>query len=137
QYIKHREGYNFFSLQHDYDYVMTYSAENVAADYNALFNSEQAPKLVYNKAEKTAMVQDNPSVIISPSSRTDDKDIGAYIRFRLTIRDVATGQTRQEFWNVRLTYRIEPQVEMVSGERNNNPLKFVVTSYVRDKEARG
>ncbi|MCV5126653.1 type IV secretion system protein, partial [Escherichia coli] len=35
QYIKHREGYNFFSLQHDYDYVMTYSAENVAADYNA------------------------------------------------------------------------------------------------------
>ena len=108
QYIKHREGYNFFSLQH-----------------------------VYNKAEKTAMVQDNPSVIISPSSRTDDKDIGAYIRFRLTIRDVATGQTRQEFWNVRLTYRIEPQVEMVSGERNNNPLKFVVTSYVRDKEARG
>ncbi|EBY2317961.1 pilus assembly protein, partial [Escherichia coli] len=26
---------------------------------------------------------------------------------------------------------------MVSGERNNNPLKFVVTSYVRDKEARG
>ncbi|EJU0326239.1 pilus assembly protein, partial [Escherichia coli] len=54
-----------------------------------------------------------------------------------TIRDVATGQTRQEFWNVRLTYRIEPQVEMVSGERNNNPLKFVVTSYVRDKEARG
>ncbi|EKJ4583742.1 MULTISPECIES: VirB8/TrbF family protein, partial [Enterobacteriaceae] len=48
-----------------------------------------------------------------------------------------TGQTRQEFWNVRLTYRIEPQVEMVSGERNNNPLKFVVTSYVRDKEARG
>ena len=98
QYIKHREGYNFFSLQHDYDYVMAYSAENVAADYN---------------------------------------DIGAYIRFRLTIRDVATGQTRQEFWNVRLTYRIEPQVEMVSGERNNNPLKFVVTSYVRDKEARG
>lgn len=51
QYIKHREGYNFFSLQHDYDYVMAYSAENVAADYNALFNSEQAPKLVYNKAE--------------------------------------------------------------------------------------
>ena len=46
-------------------------------------------------------------------------------------------QTVQEFWNVRLTYRIEPQVEMVSGERNNNPLKFVVTSYVRDKEARG
>ena len=137
QYVKRREGYNYFSLQHDYDYVMAYSAENVAADYNALFNSEQAPKLVYNKAEKTAMVQDNPSVIISPSSRADDKDIGAYIRFRLTIRDVATGQTRQEFWNVRLTYRIEPQVEMVSGERNNNPLKFVVTSYVRDKEARG
>ncbi|WP_252098058.1 VirB8/TrbF family protein, partial [Escherichia coli] len=25
QYIKHREGYNFFSLQYDYDYVMTYS----------------------------------------------------------------------------------------------------------------
>ncbi|MHA3675563.1 VirB8 family type IV secretion system protein [Yersinia enterocolitica] len=137
QYIKHREGYNFFSLQQDYDYVMAYSAENVAAGYNALFNSEQAPKLIYSKAENTATVQDNPSVIISPSSRADDNDTGAYIRFSLTIRDVATGQSRQEFWNVRLTYRIEPQVEMTSGDRNNNPLKFVVTSYVRDKEARG
>ncbi len=51
--------------------------------------------LFITKQKKTAMVQDNPSVIISPSSRADDKDIGAYIRFRLTIRDVATGQTRQ------------------------------------------
>ncbi|MCV5688562.1 pilus assembly protein, partial [Escherichia coli] len=24
-----------------------------------------------------------------------------------------------------------------SGDRNNNPLKFVVTSYVRDKEVKG
>ena len=55
----------------------------------------------------------------------------------LTVRDVATGQNNDEYWNIRLTYRIEPQVEMASGERNNNPLKFVVTSYVRDKEVKG
>ena len=66
-----------------------------------------------------------------------DKDKGAYIRFRLTIRDVATGTEKQQYWNVRLTYRIEPQIEMASGERNNNPLKFVVTSYARDKEDKG
>lgn len=137
QYIKRREGYNFFSLQHDYDYVMAYSAENVATDYNALINSDKSPKNIYKKAERTATVQDNPSVIISPSSRPDDKDKGAYVRFSLNIRDVATGMTRTEYWNVRLTYRIEPQIEMASGERNNNPLKFVVTSYVRDKEVRG
>lgn len=137
QYVKRREGYNFFSLQHDYDYVMLYSAENVATDYNALINSDQSPKVLYRKAEQTATVQDNPSIIISPSSRVDDKDKGAYVRFSLTIRDVATGMTRTEYWNIRLTYRIEPQVEMASGERNNNPLKFVVTSYVRDKEVRG
>ncbi|WP_050339603.1 type IV secretion system protein, partial [Klebsiella pneumoniae] len=137
QYVKRREGYNYFSLQHDYDYVLLYSAENVATDYNALINGNQSPKVIYNKAEKTASVQDNPSVIISPSSRRDDKDMGAYIRFKLTIRNVATGQDDYEYWNVRLTYRIEPQVEMASGDRNNNPLKFVVTSYVRDKEVKG
>ncbi|WP_142989173.1 type IV secretion system protein, partial [Klebsiella pneumoniae] len=84
QYVKRREGYNYFSLQHDYDYVLLYSAENVATDYNALINGNQSPKVIYNKAEKTASVQDNPSVIISPSSRRDDKDMGAYIRFKLT-----------------------------------------------------
>ncbi|MFS7489053.1 VirB8/TrbF family protein, partial [Klebsiella pneumoniae] len=26
QYVKRREGYNYFSLQHDYDYVLLYSA---------------------------------------------------------------------------------------------------------------
>ena len=137
QYVKRREGYNYFSLQHDYDYVLLYSAENVATEYNALINSDQSPKVIYNKAEKTASVQDNPSVIISPSSRKDDKDMGAYVRYKLTIRNVATGKEDYEYWNVRLTYRIDPQVEMASGDRNNNPLKFVVTSYVRDKEVKG
>ncbi|MDA4665166.1 VirB8/TrbF family protein, partial [Enterobacter hormaechei] len=88
----------------DYDYVLLYSAENVATDYNALINGNQSPKVIYNKAEKTASVQDNPSVIISPSSRRDDKDLGAYIRFNLTILNVATGQDDYEYWNVRLTY---------------------------------
>ncbi len=137
EYVKRREGYNYFSLQHDYDFVMLYSAENVATDYNALINSDQSPKVIYNKAEKTATVQDDPSIIISPSSRQDDKDIGAYIRLRKTVRDVATGMSKDEYWNIRLTYRIEPGVDMKSGDRNRNPLKFVVTSYVRDKEVRG
>ncbi len=51
QYVKRREGYNYFSLQHDYDYVLLYSAENVATDYNALINGNQSPKVIYNKAE--------------------------------------------------------------------------------------
>ncbi|MCN3068998.1 type IV secretion system protein [Escherichia coli] len=137
QYIKRREGYNYFSLQHDYDYVLAYSAENVATNYNALINGKDSPKIVYKKAEQTATVQDDPSIILSSSSRPDDKDKGAYIRFRLTIRDVASGAEKDEYWNVRLTYRIEPEVETASGERNNNPLKFVVTSYARDKEDKG
>ncbi|WP_168402985.1 virB8 family protein [Erwinia amylovora] len=137
EYIKRREGYNYFSLQHDYDYVMLYSAENVAADYNALINGDQSPKVIYKKAENTAAVQDDPSIIISPSSRRDDKDMGAYIRLRKTVRDVATGQSKDEYWNIRLTYRIEPGVDMKSGDRKTNPLKFVVTSYVRDQEVRG
>nr|ASD49030.1 Inner membrane protein forms channel for type IV secretion of T-DNA complex (VirB8) [Klebsiella oxytoca] len=51
-FLKRREGYNYFSLQHDYDYVLLYSAENVATDYNALINGNQSPKVIYNKAEK-------------------------------------------------------------------------------------
>ncbi|MCV6069494.1 type IV secretion system protein, partial [Escherichia coli] len=42
QYVKRREGYNYFSLQHDYDYVLLYSAENVATDYNALINGNNS-----------------------------------------------------------------------------------------------
>jgi len=137
EYIKHRVGYNFFSLQQDYDYVMAYSAENVAAEYNARFNGDQSPKVIYKKGEQTATVQKGMSVIITPSSRADDKDTGAYIRLGLIVRDVATGNARTEYWNIRLTYRLEPEIEMTSGDRNNNPLKFVVTSYVDDKENRG
>ncbi len=84
---------------------MAYSAENVAADYNALFNSEQAPKLVYNKAEKTAMVQDNPSVIISPRHGQMIKISVRIFVFVSTIRDVARTTRRVLECSPDLSYR--------------------------------
>ncbi|MCZ8812486.1 type IV secretion system protein [Escherichia albertii] len=136
QYVKFREGYNYFRLQQDYDAIMLWSAEGVANDYNLLFKSDKAPKIIYNKAERTASVE-ILSVIITPSSNKDDPDTLANVRFRKTIKDVSTGLSKDEFWNVRLTFRLNPENEMSTTERNQNPLGFVVTSYAADKEVRG
>jgi len=134
-YISLRGGYNFFSLQQDYDAVMTFSAENVANDYTALFNSPRAPKIVYNKADNVVRAR-ILSIVLTGSSRKDDLDKQALVRYQKTIKSVASNQTSIEYWNARLTYRIQPQLDSNQATRDQNPLGFVVTSYVEDKEER-
>lgn len=85
QYVKCCEGYNYFSFQYDYDYVLLYSVENVVMDYNVLINGNQLLKVIYNKVEKIVFVQDNLFVIISLLFWCDDKDMGVYIWFKLII----------------------------------------------------
>ncbi|MEX9225582.1 virB8 family protein [Providencia rettgeri] len=137
QYIKNREGYNYFRLQHDYDMVMLWSAENVANEYTALFKTEARPTIVYKKAQRTADIEILYPVFINPSSQKGDPDLLATVRFKKIIKDVTTNRSVEEAWVARMTYRFMPDAEKKESERNANPLGFVVTSFIAEKEIRG
>lgn len=135
-YIKAREGYNYFRLQQDYDTVMLFSAEPVATEYNAVFKTDKKPQNIYRKGEQTAKIE-VLSKIISDSSNKSDPDKQASVRFKKTVQDIITGQQREEYWVLKMTYRFIPDAEMTVSERDKNPLGFVVTSYLTEKENRG
>ncbi|EBU6655464.1 TPA: virB8 family protein [Providencia stuartii] len=135
-YLKAREGYNYFRLQQDYDLVMSYSSDSVGNEYTAIFKSPQAPQTIYRKGEQTVKV-DVLSKIISDSSKADDPDKLASVRYKRTITEVLTGSKREEFWVARITFRFIPENTLTREERDSNPLGFVVTSYLTEKENRG
>lgn len=135
-YLKAREGYNYFRLQQDYDTVMLYSSEGVGKEYTEIFKTPQAPQIVYRKGEQTVKV-DVLSKIISNSANVNDPDKLASVRYQRTVKDVLTGIIHEEYWVARITFRFVPENTLSGEERDNNPLGFVVTSYLTEKENRG
>lgn len=131
-YVELREGYNYFSLQNDYDKVKLFSSDAVKSDYLAWFNSPQAPDVVFNNAAHMATVQ----IISNVHAAATNPDRLAQLRIKKTIRDVKSGRETDEFWHIRLTYRYVPHAELTTSQREVNPLGFIVTSYQRDKELR-
>ena len=131
-YTKLREGYNYFSLQNDYDTVQLFNSAQVNASYLALFAGQDAPDKVYQNAQNVVDIE-VISNLISPATAPD---MLATLRIKRTIRHVVDGATRVEFWVVRLTYHYEPQKALTEAQRESNPLGFIVTSYQRDKELR-
>lgn len=131
-YVELREGYNYFSLQNDYDKVKLFSSHAVKSDYLAWFNSPQAPDVVFNNAAYMATVQ----IISNVHAAATNPDRLAQLRIKKTIRDVKSGRETDEFWHIRLTYRYVPHAELTTSQREVNPLGFIVTSYQRDKELR-
>lgn len=130
-YVNLRERYNYFSLQHDYDTTQLFGSEQVNADYLDWFNSSQSPE-VYQDA---ANVVDTEVIsnVVTPATAPD---MLATLRLKRTIRHVADGMTRVEFWDIRLTYHYLPQKALTEAQRESDPLGFIVTSYQRDKELR-
>lgn len=49
-YVRLREGYNYFSLQRDYDDVQLFNSDSMNRDYLDGFNGDQAPDVIFNKA---------------------------------------------------------------------------------------
>lgn len=132
-YVKLRESYNYFSLQRDYDTVPLFGSDEVNADYLAFFNSKNSPDTVYQKAAYVVDIE----VISNVVSEATAPDKLAQIRFKKTIRRVADGSRKVEFWNARVTFRYVPEKALTDEQREANPLGFTVTSYQRDKEIRG
>ncbi|WP_340617416.1 virB8 family protein [Xenorhabdus entomophaga] len=133
RYIKLREGYNYSSLQSDYETIQIYSANSVKDAYLRLFESPQAPDKVYMN-NSAGVIVDIISNIISDATVPDKL---ATLRFKKITRNFKTGQSYTEYWTARVTYRFNLQKSYSSAERDLNPLGFTVTSFDVAKEIRG
>ncbi|MCW2482039.1 virB8 family protein [Candidatus Symbiopectobacterium sp. NZEC135] len=132
QYVTLREGYNYFSLQRDYDEVQLFNSDSVNRDYLDQFNGVQAPDILFNKAEYRVEI-DIISNVHAPATQPDNL---ATLRVKRTLRHIADNAVKTDFWNIRLTYRYLPHKVLTDSQREINPLGFIVTSYQRDKELR-
>jgi type IV secretion system protein VirB8 len=131
-YVHLREGYNYFSLQSDYNSIQLFNSPDVNKEYLDLFTSRDAPDKVYKNAENVVSTE----IISNQISPATEPDSLATIRVKRTIRHIIDGATRTEIWDVRLTFRYIPQKDLTDKQREINPLGFIVTSYQHDKELR-
>ncbi|KHS94532.1 MULTISPECIES: virB8 family protein [Pectobacterium] len=132
-YVRLREGYNYFALQRDYDDVQLFNSDSVNRDYLDGFNSNQAPDIIFNKAEYVVSID----IISNVHATATDPDHLATLRIKRTIRRIVDNSVKTDVWNIRLTYRYLPRKQLTDSQREVNPLGFIVTSYQRDKELRG
>ncbi|MFP9442916.1 MULTISPECIES: virB8 family protein [Pectobacterium] len=132
-YVRLREGYNYFALQRDYDDVQLFNSDSVNRDYLDGFNSNQAPDVIFNKAEYVVSID----IISNVHATATDPDHLATLRIKRTIRRIVDNSVKTDVWNIRLTYRYLPRKQLTDSQREMNPLGFIVTSYQRDKELRG
>lgn len=131
-YVRLREGYNYFALQRDYDDVQLFSSDSVNRDYLDGFNSNQAPDVIFNKAEYVVYID----IISNVHATATAPDHLATLRIKRTIRRIVDNSVKTDVWNIRLTYRYLPRKQLTDSQREVNPLGFIVTSYQRDKELR-
>lgn len=132
QYVSLREGYNYFSLQRDYDDVQLFNSDGVNKDYLDGFNGDLAPDVVFNKADYVVAI-DIISNVHAPATAPDRL---ATLRIKRTLRRIADNSVKTDIWHIRLTYRYLPRKQLTDSQREVNPLGFIVTSYQRDKELR-
>lgn len=132
-YVRLREGYNYFALQRDYDDVQLFNSDSVNRDYLDGFNSNQAPDVIFNKAEYVVSID----IISNVHATATAHDHLATLRIKRTIRRIVDNSVKTDVWNIRLTYRYLPRKQLTDSQREVNPLGFIVTSYQRDKELRG
>ncbi|MBP2845818.1 type IV secretion system protein [Dickeya oryzae] len=133
RYIRLREAYNYFALQHDYDTVQIYGTPDVNNQYLAWYAGKEAPDVVYQNAAYVATVD----IISSQISDATSPDKLATVRFKKTIRKIADNSPRTEYWDIRMTFHFDMDKKMKDTEREENEFGFTVTSYQRDKEIRG
>ena len=132
-YVRLREGYNYFALQRDYDDVQLFNSDSVNRDYLDGFNSNQAPDVIFNKAEYVVSID----IISNVHATATAPDHLATLRIKRTIRRIVDNSVKTDVWNIRLTYRYLLRKQLTDSQREVNPLGFIVTSYQRDKELRG
>ena len=127
KYVTHRETYNWWSLQTDYDTVGLMSSDEVGADYNSLFSGEDALHETYgNRVASTVEV-----ISVVPTG----KNTGT-VRFKKTTKRRG-GSSDVSRYVATIAYEFRTAERMRESDRLVNPFGFVVTSYRVDPELGG
>lgn len=127
KFIRAREGYNWFTLQSDYDLVPKLSARPVALEYAKLFQGDTALDTTWKNKYKAEIQILN----ISPNGSG-----AASVRFVKNVKVVETGADHQppSYWIATVNYKYQADAEMKESERLINPFGFTVVSYRVDPE---
>jgi len=130
QYVRARETYDWYTLQHDYNMVGLLSSPNVGSGYAQLFDGKEALDKKYGKTVRATV--DILSVV--PTG----KHTGT-VRFIKTTKRVdqeeAPGSTTQ--WVATIAYEYRNTALIKESARLVNPFGFQVLSYRVDPEMIG
>lgn len=130
QYVRARETYDWYTLQHDYDTVGLLSSPPVGAAYAQLFEGKDALDKKYGQSVR-ATVQ-IVSVVPDANTRT------ATVRFIKTTKRVdQEGPETVTRWVATIAYEYRSTARIKESARLVNPFGFQVLSYRVDPELVG
>ncbi|RFB76673.1 virB8 family protein [Methylovirgula sp. 4M-Z18] len=126
QYVTHRETYDWYTLQTDYNFVGATSMPNVAAEYGQLFIGDKA-------LDKT--FQDKVKATITINSVVPNGNWTGTVRFtKETKRVDDPGHGAVTHWVATVGYAYQNPSTMKESLRLINPFAFQVTTYRVDPE---
>jgi len=127
QYVRARETYDWYTLQHDYNIVGLLSSPNVGADYAKLFEGDEALDKKYGKAVRAA---------VEILSVVPGVNHTATIRFIKTTKrsDAEGSQGTQAKWIATVSYEYRNAALIKESARLVNPFGFQVLTYRVDPE---
>lgn len=130
QYVRARETYDWYTLQHDYNMVGLLSSANVGKGYAELFKGKEALDKKYGKTVRATV--DILSVV--PNGRGTGT-----VRFMKTTKRVdqenASGSVTR--WVATISYEYLNTMHIKESDRLMNPFGFQVLSYRVDPEMVG
>jgi len=129
KYVRARETYDWYTLQSDYDAVGLLSSPDVARDYSALFDGEDALDKRYGSRVRATV----EILSVVPTS----KNTGAIRFLKRTKRVGATGDGDVTKWVATVAYEYRDASRITESVRMVNPFGFQVTSWRVDPELAG
>ena len=131
-FVRAREGYSWWFLQRDFDQVSRMAIPTVFADFNRLFEGQEA---LQKKVAGTEEWRINiVGVRLAPSGRRGNGGI-ASISYEKVVhlvdRNIPDVTTRHA---ASVVYEYQPKVLAREKDRMENPFGFVVTAYRSDPE---
>lgn len=125
QYVLAREGYDWVTLQLNYDKSTLLSSPEVQREYFGLFEGSQARDVVLSNKTK---------ILVEVRSITPDPEKGiAVIRYSTTKKSTNGIVEPTEYWVASIGYTYVSAL-MTAADRRINPLGFQITSYRSDPE---
>ncbi len=127
KFIVAREGYNWYTLQSDYDLIPMLSDASVANEYAKLFQGDNALDSTWKNKYRAEIKILN----ISPNGNG-----AASVRFVKSVKVVETGKDHQppSYWIATINYEYRSAEKMKESERLINPFGFTVVAYRVDPE---